>query len=546
MVLGETPELDGNLSTTVRDIYALSQAASLSLPSLRPVKQVSLDTTLKGAIDELLFNNLSVQTAGPSLKTSYDGMLSLADAGNIEGRLEIESSQFRDLLSDIGFAGLPESSQLKSGSISGRATGTFSNLGLKDGRIVIDDTIVTGDISTDLSGRKPSIVADLNTTMVDLTPFIGTKSEASSSTRWSEAPLELAVLEVINARIDLRADGIRVGNINLQNAEVAAALDDGRLNARFEQFSAFGGDWQGLATVDASTDVPSFSFDLSANRVEAQTLLSTLAQFDRLSGAGAFSINVSSSGGTIRQMVNALEGNLSLDLDDGALRGLNLGQLVRSAGSLSEAISTGSLTLRTLGNVVSPQAETDFTTFSASLSVEQGLAQIQSLSLVNPVLAVSGAGQINLGGQTLDVRLTPAIDKSGQGNTTAVQLNGIPVPLRIQGNWMSPKFSPDVSGLQQALTATARERASSELKERIGGEFGSIIADAVGGKHPQSASESVEPSSDEGSENVSQAPPPADETNNNSDTDTTESQTPPKDDRPANVRDALDRILNPD
>ena len=545
VAIAATPSIDGNFSATVRNAYALSQEAGFAIPALQPIRQVSLDATLDGNMDALQLSNINAQTTGPSLKASYNGSINTAGAGEIDGRLSIDSSQLRTLLSELGVSGLPEGSQLKSAAISGMATGSFSAPGLQNAHFELDDTTATGEVSADLSGQKPTVVADLAMPTLDLTPFMGSRNQSAPASEWSEEPLDLEALKAMNARLNVQADLIRIGEIDLRDADVTAVLEDGRLNADFERFSAFAGNWQGRAIVDASASVPAYSFNLSAGSVEAESLLSSFAAFDRLSGSGAFDIDVSSSGGSISQIVNALDGTLSLDLDNGALAGLNLGQLVRSAGSLREAASSGNLTLQSLGNVVSPQAETDFTTFSASLNVEDGLASVQSLSLVNSVLDVSGAGQINLGGRTLDVKLTPAVDKSGQGDTATVQVNGIPVPLRIQGSWLSPQFSPDLSGLQAALTASARDKAAAEITDRIGGELGSIVSDAVSGRNSQETEGQSGQRPTDSADTTEDGSDSSSNGNTGDGQETPDTDTSARDDREKAMRGVLDQILGP-
>jgi AsmA protein len=102
------------------------------------------------------------------------------------------------------------------------------------------------------------------------------------------------------------------------------------------------------------------------------------------------------------------------------------------------------------------------------------------MKLINPVLGIDGSGQINLGGQALDLRLATSIDKSGQGSGSVVQLNGIPVPVRISGSWSKLKVSPDTSGIQSALKAELGNKLKDQLSEKIGGDAGAILGNVLG------------------------------------------------------------------
>ena len=540
--LNETPAFDGQASLDVRDAFALSQKLGIPLPGLNAFKQVSINTRLEGPASAIDFSGITARSSSPSLSASYSGSISLAGQGRIDGDFSAKSDQLRQLVSQFG-VDLPEGSSLKNAAISGRASGSFQQLKLDNGTFALDDTKATGTVSADLRTEVPLVEADLKTNRLDLSPFLGPQSseqKESQPSGWSEEPLDLAALKLVNANFALAADEIDIGTIQLKNADLAASLKSGRLDADLNRFSAFGGSWEGRAIIDTAKTTPAFDFEMAASSVEAQSLLSSLVSFDKLSGGGKFAIDVTSSGVSINQIVNALDGSLSLEVGNGALKGVNLGQLVRSAGSLREALSSGSLTLQSLGEVVSPQAETDFTNFAASLSIQDGLAQIQTLSLVNSVMNVSGAGQIGIGGRTLDVRLTPAIDKAGQGNAATVQLNGIPVPLRIQGSWNAPKFTPDFSGVQSALAASVREKAASELQDRIGGELGTIAADVLGGRKPDAETAPQQGQQDDTSGSDESVGTPADAEAPSQNEEPTE-----EDKREKAVKDVLGLILGP-
>ncbi|MCI4644394.1 MAG: hypothetical protein MRY64_06385, partial [Hyphomonadaceae bacterium] len=71
----------------------------------------------------------------------------------------------------------------------------------------------------------------------------------------------------------------------------------------------------------------------------------------------------------------------------------------------------------------------------------------------------------------------PRVDTSGTGAGSSLQLNGIPVPFRIKGNWMSPGLTPDTAMIQSIL----RQDAGNRIGEQIGGDAGNIIGEIIGG-----------------------------------------------------------------
>jgi AsmA protein len=245
-------------------------------------------------------------------------------------------------------------------------------------------------------------------------------------------------------------------------------------------FKAFQGDWSGQLVLDTSSGTPVLNFNGEGRAVAMSKMLGTLANFSRLDGTGSFRVKANATGTSIDALMRDLDGDMSTNLTEGALKGFNVAQAVRSASSLREAVATGNLRNLDFGAVLSTAAETDFTKFESVLKIENGVAKVDLLKLLNPVLGIDGTGRIDIGGQTLDVRLATAIDKKGTGAGSVVQLNGIPVPVRISGSWSKLRVTPDFSGIEAQLRADAGARVRDEVTSRVGGAGGGVVSDVLG------------------------------------------------------------------
>jgi AsmA protein len=143
-------------------------------------------------------------------------------------------------------------------------------------------------------------------------------------------------------------------------------------------------------------------------------------------------------------------------------------------------VATGSLENLNFSEALSENAETDFSSFNTVLTINDGVANVDLMKLLSPVLGVDGSGKINLAGQSMDLRLATSIDKAAQGQGSVVQLNGIPVPVRISGPWSKPKVTPDMSGVTSALKAELGTRLLNELGGSSASGSGSA-EDVIGG-----------------------------------------------------------------
>ncbi|MEM1148277.1 MAG: AsmA-like C-terminal region-containing protein, partial [Pseudomonadota bacterium] len=149
--------------------------------------------------------------------------------------------------------------------------------------------------------------------------------------------------------------------------------------------------------------------------------------------------------------------------------------------NLTDLLGSGQLSVTSFREAFSPEAETDFSNFIGNLSFTNGVASITDLQIDNPVVGITGAGSIDLGARTLDIRLTPRVDVNAAGAGATLGLANIPIPVRVYGSWASVQFGLDSSAVQAELTARLRQEAASELTNRLAGDAGSLLGQIVGG-----------------------------------------------------------------
>ena len=483
LTLGEKPLLDGSISAVLPQAGDLATQIGLDLPARNALERVELKGVIKGPADALNLNNLDVKHSGALLNATYTGAVGLAGDGRIDGQVAASSNELRALLKTADVEMAPGDT-LKTFNVNSAIKGSFKTLSLTNLTLVLDDITGKGTAGIDLTGDRPKITGNLDMGPLDLSPFLGdtdqTAKPKQAGTGWSKEPLDLAGLKAVDADVQITTSALTVGKVKLTDAALATKLNQGVLTADLSRFKAFGGDWNGKLGVNAQGATPALDFTMNGNGVGMSSLLGTLAGFDKLSGTGGFQVTGAATGNSINDIMNALDGKVTTNLKDGALKGLNVSQLVRSAQSLQQALTTGSLKNLDFSGALSPSASTDFSSFDTVLTINDGVANVDLMKLINPVLGIDGSGQINLGGQALDLRLATSIDKAGQGTGSVVQLNGIPVPVRISGSWNKLKVSPDTSGIQSALKAELGSKLKDQLSDKIGGEAGAILGNVLG------------------------------------------------------------------
>ncbi|MEO1568730.1 MAG: AsmA family protein, partial [Pseudomonadota bacterium] len=493
LTLGDAIGVSGELSFEADELPRLVALAGIDPGvNLAPLGQVTARGNASGTLDALALTDLSLRISGDDLRAAFDGNLSTAGDGQVSGTIDAASDNLRGFADALG-SPLPDGDTLKTFALTSDLAGSFTAIEATNLTAQLDETVATGRGGVDLSGTKPSITAALTIPRLVLDTFLVASDAPSSSTApqdsgWSDAAIDLAGLDMVDADIALQSDTVSLGAITLANANLDAVLADGKLTASIDEASVFGGTIGGQIALDGSAATPRASVKLSGSAVDISNTLATLAGLDSLSGIGNVSVDISTAGGTIADMVSGLNGSLGANLADGAVRGFNVAQLVRSRDSLLEAVTDGSLAM-----ALSPEAETDFTAFDTTLRLDNGIGTLSALSFTNPLVLFQGSGTVDLPNQSIDISLIPTIDENAQGQgTRTIAVDGVAIPIRISGSWLSPSIRPDTRLLQESLTASAIDEVTARAADAIGGDAGAILGSVLGGNNSANGDDGAE------------------------------------------------------
>src|SRR5712675_2459374 len=178
-------------------------------------------------------------------------------------------------------------------------------------------------------------------------------------------------------------------------------------------------------------------------------------------------IGVKSAGNSQRAIMSNLNGTVFVVFQDGAIRGLNVAQMIRS------------LTSSTLsGWQENKEQATDLSQLSASFKIDKGQAQTTDLNLVGPLVKMTGVGTIDLGTKQIGFRVEPNLVLTTEGQGRLTDPVGLGIPVMISGPWGSPRIYPEMQGIRDNPDA-----AYAKLKEMgkgLFGEKGAGIGAAIG------------------------------------------------------------------
>jgi AsmA protein len=199
------------------------------------------------------------------------------------------------------------------------------------------------------------------------------------------------------------------------------------------------------------------------NNVAIGPLLRDVMQQDRLDGRGNVALDVTASGKSVNAMKRSLGGTAKANLKDGAIKGVDIGAILRKAKS---ALSGQGL------QAAAPTEKTDFSELSASFIIKNGVAHNEDLDMKAPLFRVSGRGDIDIANGTLDYTTKAAVVASakGQGGADLDQLAGLTVPVHLTGPFDAMKYDVDYGAVAgQVARSKVGEKLKERLQERLGG-----------------------------------------------------------------------------
>jgi AsmA protein len=310
---------------------------------------------------------------------------------------------------------------------------------------------------------------DLSVNRLDLDHYLATLSPAGSPPPASAAAQSSAL--PTGALRTLELDGrLRVGNaivhgIKLARIDVGLAANHGLLRLAPLAAQLYGGDAAGTVTLDARGAVPVLQLDENLSGVEVQPLAADFARFNRVSGRGNITVNVTARGRTSAAMLASLDGRAAAALAHGAIQGIDLWGAVNSVVALVER--------HTLAGGVGG-GSTRFDVFKASAVITHGIASTRDLDIASGELRVTGQGTTNLVTGVLGYHLLATLLKgpAGQPGKGATLAN---VPLLVSGTLASPTVRPDQQALARSLAQRELTKHKGAIEKKLGGLLKGLI-----------------------------------------------------------------------
>lgn len=315
---------------------------------------------------------------------------------------------------------------------------------------------------TILGFEQPAFAFTTEIDQLNIDRYLGapSKTKSSTNTNVAETPIDLSALKTINANGKISIGKLQFSNIKVSALQLPLRASKGKIELHDFSAQLYQGSIKGNINVDANNNT--FTIQQSMNGISINPLMQDAISKDVVEGRGDVVMNVRTQGNTVSELKRGLDGKISLNLVDGAVKGINLAKSLREFKSKILGKSDQNQT----ANVTE---KTDFSAMSASINFTKGIGQNDDLNLQSPFLRVGGAGNVNLQNDSVDyiAKVTVVNTATGQEGKDLAQLKDLSIPIRLHGPFDKIDYQLQFSQISSdALKAVFKEKAAPIIDEK--------------------------------------------------------------------------------
>lgn len=488
---GDVIGANGTVTATIPSMAALNAATKTNIAYSDAIGTVTTTGRVSGTTGDFSIDDIMAELRDGEINGQYTGRASVADTVSLAGDLSVSGQSLRALATRSGTVLPPSTDQGKvfeSFALSGTVAGPADDLTLSQATLALDKLSATGRFALSMNGTQPTLTGTLTLPGLDLRPYMAAYSAQrpdGAIQPWSETAIPTSGLRAIDADLSLSTPSINLSRLSLGATQARVVLTGGVLTTTIPEMGLYGGSGQATVVLDGRGAEPTIDITAGLNSLQAQSFLGAVAGFTQASGMGATEISLTGSGASQAAIMQSLTGMGNFTLKDGSISGIDAGEFLTG---LQQA-----LTNRALPSGLGPTKATAFDNVIGNFSMTDGVAKIDAFALNAAQVQVEGSGKIDLGKQTLDVRLRP---KTVGDKASGLAAFGI--PLRFSGPFGAAKPQLDQEFLGQVVQARAAAEAQSLITNQLGGTTGNVVGgmlgSILGGNKPTSAPETAESS----------------------------------------------------
>ncbi|HMA11864.1 MAG TPA: AsmA family protein [Steroidobacteraceae bacterium] len=381
----------------------------------------------------------------------------LIDAPALGGSFQLAELAPRELMGQFGIT--PPVTRDTAALARFAARGKYAWQGgaarMSDLSLTLDESKLSGRLAYDTASSGMDFALALD--RIDLDRYQPPPTNPEEKTEPIELPVEF--LKPLRAKGSFTVGQIKIGGAHL--TDLSAGIDIANAQARFAPLAAklYGGTYRGNIQLDMRPAVPRLSMDEHMAGIDIAALMKEYADSQRLSGRGNLDVKLSANGRNGDALLKTLTGTVGLNLQHGAVEGIDVWYAIAQAQSLIQKRQLAAAT---------NTKRTAFDSFSATADVVNGVATTKDLNIASQLLQITGAGSTNLVTQALDYTITTTVLKAPpDADAGTAELARARIPVTITGTFSDPKIRPDLAGMAKERVKQEVEKRKEEVQEKV-------------------------------------------------------------------------------
>jgi AsmA protein len=414
-------------------------------------------------------SGLKVRLRGEPLKFAFDGNISHRPNLKIEGVLAADSGSLRDTLHWAAGRAIVGNG-FERFALKAHMDVVGRNVALSKVNLELDGNAGEGVLTYVVGETRQNLQGTLAVEDLNLTPYISSMHLLTGERSWSKAPMGLDRLNGLDIDVRISAARVTLDHVSLGRTAIAANLRGGNLTLAIGESQAFGGTLKGSVVLARSTAGTDLQAQLQFHDVMLDQTLGAFLGVRRVEGKGDIGITVSSTGRSIYELTEALNGSVTLTSRKGAIAGLNVEQSLKRLERNPLAVRGSDFR----------GGRTPYDVLAVNLRVTEGTAHAQDVRIEAPTMRVGMVGTSSIPARNLDLKGT-AILLASAGSEAPPEFQ---LPFVVMGSWDDPLFWPDIqllirrSGAAAPLLDAVRGRSKHGQAPALAGEAAPLPATA--------------------------------------------------------------------
>lgn len=472
-----------NLDTKVheiRDLKVDTDSKGPGVPGGSQKASIRANARYDGAQGSFALSDAVLEAAGLVMNMALQGEGLSSETPKLTGKFSTNTFNPKDVAKSFGVALPPmaDASAMTQASFATNYAGDFNSARLEGLTLKLDQTTATGVVAVN-DFKTQAITFALKADSFDADRYLAPPAPEGSAPAgkdgggdFKKTELPIDALDAVNAKGTVELASLKLKGMKM--SDIRLSLDAPKGQVKTEEMTArlYGGKVVQSARITPGAK-PRYDVKMGLDGVNSAPLQQDFLGKNYLSGLANFTLNVSSGGTTVGDVLRALSGAVATSFQNGAVEGFNLDQTLAGAKALyaGQAVPESNAPKRT-----------EFKDLKGSGKIVNGVLDTDTLDVKGSWYQLGGDGKVDLFEQTVNYVLYPTV--SGEKYK---ELAGTKIPVSVTGSWYDPKIKVDLEGVLKGRAKQELRKQEDKVKEKAKEKFGDFLRKNLGEPKPAPA-----------------------------------------------------------